>query len=171
MIFCTGLLNKIGEAIIDNKLRQKQAGFRKGRGYRSMLCETSSNRAWNGMFPCIIYFIDFEKAFYTVWKILQSHGVPPKIVSLIKMLYDHFECIALSWTYNTISEWFSMESGVRQGCILSPILFLNRHRLDLEKDHIRSTKRHQMDSFLKFGRSKFRRRPWWCKSIFLNKLM
>ena len=74
-----------------------------------------------------INFIDFQKAFDSVhreslWKILQAYGLPPKIINLIKMFYDNFECSIILG--NTIAEAFPVKSGVRQGCILSPILFL-----------------------------------------------
>ncbi len=127
-IFCRVLLNRIGEAI-DIKLRQEQAGFRKGRGCIDQIFALRNIieqcLEWN--VPLYINFIDFKKAFdsvhrETLWKILHSYGVPPKIVTLIKMFYDHFECSII--LDNTISEWFTVESGVRQGCILSPILFL-----------------------------------------------
>ena len=80
---------------------------------------------WNC--PLYINFIDFKKAFDsihhdTLWKILRSYGVPLKIVSLIETFYNHFECSVI--LNNTSSEWFTVKSGVRQGCILSPILFL-----------------------------------------------
>ena len=54
-------------------------------------------------------------------EILHSYGLPNKIVSLIKLFYEKFECSIL--LDNSTTEWFSVESGVRQGCILSPILF------------------------------------------------
>ena len=44
-------------------------------------------------------------------------------LSLIYKFYDHFECSVIP-DNNTLSEWFQVKSGVRQGCILSPILFL-----------------------------------------------
>ena len=71
--------------------------------------------------------MDFKKAFDsihhdTLWKILRSYGVPLKIVSLIETFYNHFESSVI--LNNTSSEWFTVKSGVRQGCILSPILFL-----------------------------------------------
>ena len=38
------------------------------------------------------------------------------------MFYCHFECSVI---VNGIpSDWFNVESGVRQGCTMSPILFL-----------------------------------------------
>ena len=77
--------------------------------------------------PLHINFIDFKKAFDSVhreslWRILRHYGIPPKIISLIGIFYDHFECSVI--LDNTLSEAFPVESGVRQGCILSPILFL-----------------------------------------------
>ena len=78
---------------------------------------------WN--YPLYMDFINFKKAFDsnnhdTLWKILRDFGVSPKIISLIENFYNHFECSVLS---NSSSEWFLVKSGVRQGCILSPILF------------------------------------------------
>ena len=74
-----------------------------------------------------INFIDFQKAFDSVhheslWKILQAYGLKPKIINLIKMFYNNFECSIILG--NTITEAFPVKSGVRQGCVLSPILFL-----------------------------------------------
>ena len=127
-VFCRILLGRI-ETAIDKKLRQEQAGFRKRRGctdqifaLRNIIEQTLE---WNC--PLYINFIDFKKAFDsihhdTLWKILRSYGVPLKIVSLIETFYNHFECSVI--ISNTSSEWFTVKSGVRQGCILSPILFL-----------------------------------------------
>ena len=42
--------------------------------------------------------------------------------NLIKMFYDNFECSIILG--NTITEAFPVKSGVRQGCILSSLLFL-----------------------------------------------
>ena len=80
---------------------------------------------WNT--PLCIKFIDFQKAFdslhrESLWRILQAYGIPPKIITLIKMFYVNFECSII--LKNTITEAFPVKSGVRQGCILSPILFL-----------------------------------------------
>ena len=127
-VFCRILLGRI-ETAIDKKLRQEQAGFRKRRGctdqifaLRNIIEQTLE---WNC--PQYINFIDFKKALNntnhnTLWKILRSYGVPLKLVSLVETFYNHFKCnVMLS---NSSSEWFPVKSGVRQGCILSPILFL-----------------------------------------------
>ena len=79
---------------------------------------------WNA--PLCIGFIDFRKAFNsihheTLWKILRHYGLPQKIVGLISILYKSFECSVLM--DSTQTDHFPLKSGVRQGCILSPILF------------------------------------------------
>lgn len=37
-------------------------------------------------------------------------------------LYDHVQSVVLAG--NSATDWFSLESGLRQGCTLSPLLFL-----------------------------------------------
>jgi len=72
-------------------------------------------------------FIDFEKAFDPVkreimWFTLQEYGIPRKIIQIIKILYDIFKC-KISHK-GKLSEFKEVRIGVRQGCILSPTLFL-----------------------------------------------
>ena len=80
---------------------------------------------WNtGLY---MVFVDFEKAFDSLdrevlWKILRHNGVPEKIVRMIRIFYDGFQARVLNEGEMTGS--FSMNTGVRQGCLLSPLLFL-----------------------------------------------
>ena len=72
-------------------------------------------------------FIDFEKAFDSVyrdciWQALRSRSRLEKIMAIIKATYDAAKCRVLH--KDKLSEPFEVHSGVRQGCILSPILFL-----------------------------------------------
>jgi hypothetical protein len=127
-IFCRILLRRIDSAI-DSRLRQEQAGFRKGRGCIDQIFALRNIieqcLEWNA--PLHINFIDFRKAFDsvhrdTLWKILESYGIPEKIITLINLFYKNFECSVI--TGNKTSEPFPVNTGVRQGCILSPMLFL-----------------------------------------------
>ena len=74
-----------------------------------------------------INFIDYEKAFdsvdrETMWKLLRHYGVPERIISLIQCTYEDMNCkIAHA---GQLSESFEVKIGVRQGCLLSPFLFL-----------------------------------------------
>ena len=74
-----------------------------------------------------VSFIDFKKAFDSVyceslWKILRIYRIPSKIVTIIGEVYEHFECSVI--LENTLPESFSVKYGIRQGCVLSPALFL-----------------------------------------------
>ena len=53
---------------------------------------------------------------------MRAYGIPPKIVTIIRTLDEHFECSVI--VENILKESFHVKSGVRQSCILSPILFL-----------------------------------------------
>jgi len=56
-----------------------------------------------------------------LWAILACIGVPGKIIRLFKKLYgDSQSCLRIN---GKLSEWFNINSGVRQGCIAAPDLF------------------------------------------------
>ena len=126
-IFCRVLLNRI-EGAIDVNLRQEQAGFRRGKGCMDQIFSLRNlieqSTEWNA--PLCIGFIDFKKAFdsihhETLWKILRHYGLPQRMVGIIGVLCKSFECSVLM--DSTQTDCFPVKSGVRQGCILSPILF------------------------------------------------
>jgi hypothetical protein len=51
---------------------------------------------------------------------LRNYGIPSKIVQLIKQFYANFSC-----TINSEADTgFLAKSGVRQGCIMSSVLFI-----------------------------------------------
>jgi len=57
----------------------------------------------------------------TNWKILQEMGLPDHLTCLLKNLYADQE--ATVRTGHGTTDWFQIEKGVCQGCILSPCLF------------------------------------------------
>ena len=77
--------------------------------------------------PLYISFVDYEKAFdsvdrETIWKLLGHYGVPEKIIALIRCTYHDMSCkIAHACQ---LSESFEVKTGVQQGRLLSPFLFL-----------------------------------------------
>ena len=77
--------------------------------------------------PGLLLFIDFEKAFDSLkWSFihdtLKSYGFVASLINWIKTLYSHTESCILNngWTSN----FFDIQRGVRQGCPLSPYLFI-----------------------------------------------
>ena len=73
-----------------------------------------------------VCFIDYAKAFdcmdhNKLQKILQEMGIPDHLTCLLRNLFAAQE--ATVRTRNGTMDWFQIEKGVRQDCILSPCLF------------------------------------------------
>ena len=71
-------------------------------------------------------FIDYAKAFDCVehnklWKILKEMGIQDHLTCVLRNLYAGQE--ATVRTGHGTTDWFQIEKGVHQGCILSPCLF------------------------------------------------
>ena len=71
-------------------------------------------------------FVDFSKAFDCIprdklFEKLKSKGITGKVFNLIKNIYVNEKCQVKIG--KTLSSAFDTNQGVRQGCILSPILF------------------------------------------------
>ncbi len=70
-------------------------------------------------------YVDLCKAFDSVhrealWRVLQFQGVPSKLVDLIAALYSGTESVVRCG--GAISDFFPVDSGVCQGCVLAPTL-------------------------------------------------
>ena len=122
------ILERLKEAI-DKKLRPQQAGFRKDRSCTDQIAALriiiEQTLEWNT--TLYLNFIDFQKAFDSVdreiiWKLLHYYGVPDIYVNLIKQLYIDATCQVIH--NNKLTEPFDIQTGVRQGCMLSPMIFL-----------------------------------------------
>ena len=53
---------------------------------------------------------------------MEAYGIPRKIIGIIQDMYDGFPCTVRH--KGSTSDWFLITSGVRQGCIISPLMFL-----------------------------------------------
>ena len=56
-----------------------------------------------------------------LWKILKEMGIPDHLTCLLRNLYAGQKAKVRRGQGTT--DWFQIEKGVRQGCILSPCLF------------------------------------------------
>ena len=127
-MFCRVILNRIRMAV-DQRILEEQAGFRAERGcsdhnfaLRNIVEQCIE---WNA--PLFVNFFDFRKAFDsihrdTLWAVMRHYGLPQKIVSLIKLFYERFKCGVI--LREGVSDFFDVQTGVRQGCMLPPLLFL-----------------------------------------------
>ena len=74
----------------------------------------------------VFFWNRFKRMYISLLKIRmtshQQNGVPKKIISLIQCTFQDMSCkIAHA---GQLSESFEVKTGVRQGCLLSPFLFL-----------------------------------------------
>ena len=58
---------------------------------------------------------------YKLWKILKEMGIPDHLTCLLRNLHAGQKATVRTG-YGT-ADWFQIQKGVRQGCILSPCLF------------------------------------------------
>ena len=70
-------------------------------------------------------FVDFSKAYDIINRALLLHklsilAINGKMLNSIKFLYEHVKCaIRINGAH---TEWFYINSGLKQGCILSPVI-------------------------------------------------
>jgi hypothetical protein len=88
------------------------------------LCKLNA-RARQHTYLC---FVDFSKAYDNVWrdglwwKMRHEFNISGKILRVIRQLYDGVQSrYVLNGQYRTA--WVTMLTGLRQGCVLSPLLF------------------------------------------------
>lgn len=115
-------------AFLIHQIAPEQAGFVKGRGTREQILNARQliEKAREYSVPMYLCFVDYEKAFDNVrwpklWKTLEELGVPLHLISLVKNLYDASEAVVK--IDNTLSGKCRIRKGVRQGCVLSPLLY------------------------------------------------
>ena len=109
-------------------VEDEQNGFRKGRSCQDHLTSITNiidtRRQYNQ--STFVAFVDFRKAYdhidrLRLWARLRQLGMPQKFLSVLQSLYSNVEC---SVRINGVcTEWFPVKIGLKQGCILSPVLF------------------------------------------------
>jgi len=127
-IFASLLKSRLARTL-DKHLQETQFGFRRKKGTADALhCirraiefgEKTNN-------PAYFVLLDWEKAFDKVthealFNALDRMGTPDKFQNLIKQLYKNTNFRIQH--EDTTSDWHKQDTGIRQGCPLSPYLFL-----------------------------------------------
>ena len=109
-------------------MTEEQAGFVEGKGTREQIANIRIiiEKCRDQNIPLYMCFIDYAKAFDCVshrklWDTMEHMGFPAHIIQLVANLYKEQESVAR--TTNGDSDWFTIERGVRQGCVISPGLY------------------------------------------------
>ena len=109
---------------VNQELPNVQAGFRKGRGTKDQIDDVywiieKAREFQENIYFC---FTDYSKALNCVdhnklWKTLKEMGTPAHLTCLLRNLYAGQE--ATVRTGHGTMDWFQIEKGVHQGCIMS----------------------------------------------------
>ena len=115
---------------MNHELPEVQTVFGKGRGTRDQIANIlwiieKAREFQENIYFC---FTDYTRAFDCVdhnklWKIFTERGIPDYFTCLLKNLYSGQGQEAIVRTGHGTTDWFQIEKGVHQGCILSPYLF------------------------------------------------
>ena len=110
-------------------LPEEQSGFEPNRSATDMMFVTRrlQELARKKRIPLYVCFIDLTKAYDSVdrtllWTVLARFGVPQNMISVIRQFPDGMRaCVRLE--DRVCSRWFGVEQGLRQGCVLAPLMF------------------------------------------------
>ena len=123
-VFYRVILNRMQDKIGHN-LSKSKFGFSRGKG-TIFVVRQIIEKAKEHKVALNFNSIDSKAAFDTIWRtalweMMREIGVSDKPVSLIEALYKNTQCAMLLDIQ--VTEWFEVTAGVRQGCLLSSILF------------------------------------------------
>ena len=109
-------------------MKEAQGGFRKGRGcaYQIFVLRSVAELRKKQGLKTVIAFLDVKKAYDTVWreglwKKMRGYGIAEQLVKWCKLFYKRVAAAVV--TGHGMTQWFEVEGGLRQGSVLSPLLY------------------------------------------------
>ena len=121
------LIRRISDST-EGVICEEQCGFRRGRGCVDQIfavrqvCEKYLAKGKEVFWG----FMDLEKAYDRIdreglWQMLRLYGLGGRLLRAVKSFYESSRaCVRVG---DSVSEWFPVRVGLRQGCVMSPWLF------------------------------------------------
>jgi uncharacterized surface protein with fasciclin (FAS1) repeats len=114
---------------VDDKLQDNQAGYRHNRSCADQIATLRIILVQSHEFNSSLYtvFVDFTKAFdnldrEVLWQLMRHYGIPEKFIAIIRNTYTGMQSKVIH--EGQLTEAFDITTGVRQGYLLLPLLFL-----------------------------------------------
>ena len=122
------MLTRLLEHVVVLVLPESQCGFRRGRSTIDMIfvARQLQEKGCEQHQDLYLAFVDLTKVFDTVnqdllWNILRKFGCPPTFIAILQQF--HTGMCAQVVMAGSQSSSFTVEVGVKQGCVLAPIIF------------------------------------------------
>ena len=122
------MLTRLLEHVVDLVLPGSQCGFRRGRSTIDMIfvARQLQEKCHEQHQDLYLAFVVLTKAFDTInrdflWNILHKFGCPPTFIAILQQF--HTGMCARVVMAGSQSYCFPVEVGVKQGCVLAPIIF------------------------------------------------
>ena len=112
----------------DFLISEEQAGFRKGYATvdNAFIQQSLIRNCLDRKRKLYVAFIDYKKVFDSInrnalWKILEQNGIDGKMLAVLKSIFN--EVVSCVRSDIGTTKYFNCWKGLKQGCILSPIVF------------------------------------------------
>ena len=122
------LLKRLVNTVSESLMPETQCGFRANRSTVDMIfcARQLMEKCREQHRDLYIAFVDLSKAFDSVdrellWSILRRCGCPPRFIELVRELHEGMK-VRVRFG-GELSESFEVSRGVKQGCVLAPVLF------------------------------------------------
>ena len=122
------MLTRLLEHVVDLVLPESQCGFQRGHSTIDVIfvARQLQEKCREQHQDLFLAFVDLTKAFDAVnrdllWNILRKFGCPPTFIAILQQFYTGL-CAHVVMAGSQSSS-FPVEVGVKQGCVLAPIIF------------------------------------------------
>ena len=159
-ISLTSIFSKIFTGVLNARLQawakthgvisDDQAGFRKGYSTidKIFILHSVIQKYLHKNKKVYVAFIDYKKAFDSIdrealWKVLEHFGIKGNMLATFKSIYSQVKCDVRGEGGNT--DFLNCPSGLKQGCILSPMLF--SYLIQVVRNEVHKTGGHGIQLF------------------------